>query len=140
MSGSRVLLSGNSSTTTPGVWCVDLDSGETVAVTGGEPVDTAWMPPAAPILVEGAHGPVHAFAYAPANPEAAAPAGELPPYVVFVHGGPTAHVTGAASAAIAFYTSRGIGVLDVNYGGSTGYGRAYRDRLHGSGASSTSTT
>ncbi|GAA2949977.1 prolyl oligopeptidase family serine peptidase [Microbacterium luteolum] len=131
VSGSRVLLSGNSSTTTPGVWCVDLDSGETVAVTGGEPVDTAWMPPAAPILVEGAHGPVHAFAYAPANPEAAAPAGELPPYVVFVHGGPTAHVTGAASAAIAFYTSRGIGVLDVNYGGSTGYGRAYRDRLHG---------
>lgn len=131
VSGSRVLLSGNSSTTTPGVWCVDLDSGETVAVTGGEPVDTAWMPPAAPILVEGAHGPVHAFAYAPATPEAAAPAGELPPYVVFVHGGPTAHVTGAASAAIAFYTSRGIGVLDVNYGGSTGYGRAYRDRLHG---------
>ncbi|WP_350351947.1 prolyl oligopeptidase family serine peptidase [Microbacterium sp. A8/3-1] len=131
VSGSRVLLSGNSSTTTPGVWCVDLDSGETVAVTGGEPVDTAWMPPAAPILVAGSHGPVHAFAYAPANPEAAAPAGELPPYVVFVHGGPTAHVTGAASAAIAFYTSRGIGVLDVNYGGSTGYGRAYRDRLHG---------
>ena len=131
VSGSRVLLSGNSSTTTPGVWCVDLDSGETVTVSGGEPVDTAWMPPAAPILVEGSHGAVHAFAYAPANPEASAPAGELPPYVVFVHGGPTAHVTGAASAAIAFYTSRGIGVLDVNYGGSTGYGRAYRDRLHG---------
>ena len=131
VSGARVLLSGNSSTTTPGVWCVDLDTGDVVTVTGGEPVDTDWMPPAAPILVEGAHGAVHAFAYAPANPEVTAPAGELPPYVVFVHGGPTAHVTGAASAAIAFYTSRGIGVLDVNYGGSTGYGRAYRDRLHG---------
>jgi dipeptidyl aminopeptidase/acylaminoacyl peptidase len=51
--------------------------------------------------------------------------------VVLVHGGPTAHVTGAASAANAFYTSRGIGVLDVNYGGSTGYGRAYRERLDG---------
>ncbi|WP_223628515.1 prolyl oligopeptidase family serine peptidase [Microbacterium sp. EST19A] len=131
VAGSRVLLSGNSSTTTPGVWSVDLDSGEVVTVTGGEPVDTDWMPPAAPILVDGAHGSVHAFAYAPANPEVEAPHGELPPYVVFVHGGPTAHVTGASSAAIAFYTSRGIGVLDVNYGGSTGYGRAYRGRLHG---------
>ena len=131
VSGSRVLLSGGSSTSAPGVWCVDLDSGETITVAGGEPVDTAWMPPATAILVDGGQGSVHAFAYAPANPEAAAPEGELPPYVVFVHGGPTAHVTGAASAAIAFYTSRGIGVLDVNYGGSTGYGRAYRDRLHG---------
>jgi dipeptidyl aminopeptidase/acylaminoacyl peptidase len=74
---------------------------------------------------------VHAFAYAPANPHVAAPRDERPPYVVFVHGGPTAHVTGAASAAIAYYTSRGVGVLDVNYGGSTGYGRAYRERLRG---------
>lgn len=131
VSGSRVLLSGNGSTVTPGVWCVDLDTGDVATITGGDPVDAGWMPPAAPIVVQGAHGPVHAFAYAPANPETTAPAGELPPYVVFVHGGPTAHVTGAASAAIAFYTSRGIGVLDVNYGGSTGYGRAYRDRLHG---------
>ncbi|MDQ0729023.1 prolyl oligopeptidase family serine peptidase [Microbacterium sp. W4I20] len=131
VSGSRVLLSGNSATTTPGVWCVDLDSGEVVTVTGGTPTDADWMPPAAPIVVDGTHGAVHAFAYAPAHPEATAPAGELPPYVVFVHGGPTAHVTGAASSAIAFYTSRGIGVLDVNYGGSTGYGRDYRQRLHG---------
>ncbi|MGJ0388747.1 S9 family peptidase [Microbacterium sp. CGR1] len=131
VSGSRVLLSGNSSTTTPGVWCVDLDSDEVIAVTGAKPTDPAWMPPASAILVDGAHGPVHAFAYPPAHPTISAPAGELPPYVVLVHGGPTAHVTGAASAAISFYTSRGIGVLDVNYGGSTGYGRAYRERLDG---------
>src|SRR5690606_35566194 len=69
-------------------------------------------------------------AYRPANPHVASPDGPAP-YVVFVHGGPSAHVTGASSAAIAFYTSRGIGVLDVNYGGSTGYGRAYRERLLG---------
>ncbi|WP_341954511.1 prolyl oligopeptidase family serine peptidase [Microbacterium sp. LWH13-1.2] len=131
VSGSRVLLSGNSSTTTPGVWCVDVDSDEVTAVTGAEPSDAAWMPPAAPMLIDGAHGPVHAFAYPPAHPTASAPAGELPPYVVLVHGGPTAHVTGAVSAVIPFYTSRGIGVLDVNYGGSTGYGRAYRERLDG---------
>ncbi|MFS0895571.1 S9 family peptidase [Microbacterium sp. 179-I 3D3 NHS] len=131
VSGPRVLLSGNGSSTAPGVWCVDLDSGDISVVTGGAPVDTGWMPPAQPIEIDGGRGAVHAFAYAPAHPTASAPTGELPPYVVFVHGGPTAHVTGAASTAIAFYTSRGIGVLDVNYGGSTGYGRAYRERLDG---------
>lgn len=129
--GSRVLLSGNGSRVTPGVWCVDLDSGEVTAVRGGEQVDPGLMPAARQIEIEGAQGAVHAFAYAPSNPEVSAPDDELPPYVVLVHGGPTAHVTGATSAAIAFYTSRGIGVLDVNYGGSTGYGRAYRERLHG---------
>jgi dipeptidyl aminopeptidase/acylaminoacyl peptidase len=129
--GSRILLTGNSSLTTPGVWSVDVDSGEISAITGGASVDPAWMPPASPLLIEGAHGPVHAYAYAPANPHVGAPASERAPYVVFVHGGPTAHVTGAASAAITYYTSRGIGVLDVNYGGSTGYGRDYRERLHG---------
>lgn len=130
-SGSRVLLSGNGSRVAPGVWCVDVDSGEVTTVTGGTPVDPRWMPSAQPFTVDGAHGPVQAFVYPPANPAAAAPDDALPPYLVFVHGGPTAHVTGAASTAIAFYTSRGIGVLDVNYGGSTGYGRAYRERLDG---------
>ena len=131
VAGSRVLLSGNSSSTAPGVWCVDVDSGEIEVVAGATPSDPSWMPPASEILVDGAHGPVHAFAYEPVNPSTAAADDELPPYIVLVHGGPTAHVTGAASAAIAFWTSRGIGVLDVNYGGSTGYGRAYRERLDG---------
>ena len=129
--GNRVLLSGNGSGAAPGVWCVDVDSGDVATVAGGTPVDPAWMPPAEPFVVNGAHGPVHAFSYPPTNPTSAADADELPPYIVFVHGGPTAHVTGAASSAIAFFTSRGIGVLDVNYAGSTGYGRAYRERLDG---------
>ncbi|WP_258566840.1 prolyl oligopeptidase family serine peptidase [Microbacterium sp. Se5.02b] len=129
--GTRVLLSGNGSVVAPGLWCVDVDSGEVVAVRGGEPVEPEWMPRALPIEVEGPHGTVHAFAYPPANPGAQAPDDELPPYVVLVHGGPTAHVTGASSTTIAFYTSRGVGVLDVNYGGSTGYGRDYRERLDG---------
>jgi dipeptidyl aminopeptidase/acylaminoacyl peptidase len=128
--GSLVLLSGNGSGVAPGVWCVDVDSSEVVAVRGGEPVDTDWMPPASAFTVDGPHGPVHAFVYAPAHPAHSDEMGPAP-YVVLVHGGPTAHVTGAASAAVAFYTSRGIGVLDVNYGGSTGYGRAYRERLLG---------
>lgn len=131
VSGSRVLLSGGGASVSAGLWCVDIDSGEFERVRGGQPADEAWMPPAGRLTFDGANGPVHAFDYAPANPGAAAPDGELPPYIVFVHGGPTAHVAGAASAAIAFYTSRGIGVLDVNYGGSTGYGRDYRERLDG---------
>jgi dipeptidyl aminopeptidase/acylaminoacyl peptidase len=74
---------------------------------------------------------VHDFDYPPTNPRVVGPDDEKPPYVVFVHGGPTDHVGGAASGKIAYLTSRGIGVLDVNYGGSSGYGRAYRERLLG---------
>ena len=62
-------------------------------------------------------------------PTHVAPAGELPPYVVFVHGGPTSQVMAARDVEKAFFTSRGLGVIDVNYGGSTGYGRAYRELL-----------
>jgi len=89
------------------------------------------MPTGRAVTFAGPHGDVHAFDYPPTNPDVTGPDGELPPYVVFVHGGPTAHVAGVADARTAFLTSRGIGVLDVNYGGSTGYGRAYRERLRG---------
>ncbi|MEV7621371.1 prolyl oligopeptidase family serine peptidase [Microbacterium sp. NPDC089321] len=129
--GSRVLISGAGRTVGAGLWCVDLDDGTITTVTGGAEADARWVPRARPVTFDGPHGPVHAFDYPPTNPDASAPAGDLPPYVVMVHGGPTSHVAGAASTAYAYWTSRGIGVLDVNYGGSTGYGRAYRERLDG---------
>jgi dipeptidyl aminopeptidase/acylaminoacyl peptidase len=69
--------------------------------------------------------------YAPTNPDHAAPPGEQPPLVVKCHGGPTSSASSGLSLGIQFWTSRGIAVLDVDYGGSTGYGRAYRDRLQG---------
>ncbi|WP_406216153.1 prolyl oligopeptidase family serine peptidase [Streptomyces canus] len=72
---------------------------------------------------------VHAYVYPPRNPDFTAPADELPPYLVQVHGGPTTRSQLIANQEIAFFTSRGIGVVDVQYGGSTGFGRRYRERL-----------
>lgn len=72
----------------------------------------------------------HAFYYAPKNPEKKNIKG-LPPLIVFCHGGPVAFTSTALNLKIQYWTSRGFAVVDVNYGGSGGYGRAYRERLKG---------
>ncbi len=73
----------------------------------------------------------HAFFYPPQNHDYTAPADDLPPLLVISHGGPTSATSTAIDLEIQYWTSRGIAVLDVNYGGSSGYGRAYRQRLNG---------
>jgi dipeptidyl aminopeptidase/acylaminoacyl peptidase len=73
----------------------------------------------------------HAFFYPPRNPDYQAPSDEKPPLIVISHGGPTSASSTTLKLNIQFWTSRGLGVLDVNYGGSTGYGRSYRERLNG---------
>ena len=95
------------------------------ATDGDEVVDAAY------VSVPRALQNPHALFYPPHNPDYTAPPGERPPLIVRVHGGPTAHVTRTLSPEIQFFTSRGFAVVDVNYGGSTGYGREYRDRLRG---------
>ncbi|WP_258572893.1 prolyl oligopeptidase family serine peptidase [Streptomyces sp. KM273126] len=95
-----------------------------------DPVDPAYYPEP---QIRTFHGPagreIHAHVYPPHHPDHVAPGDELPPYVVWAHGGPTSRAPLVLDLAIAYFTSRGIGVAEVNYGGSTGYGRAYRDRL-----------
>ncbi len=73
----------------------------------------------------------NAFFYRPVNPQYTAPAGELPPLIVYVHGGPTSAVSNALDISDQFWTTRGFAYLVVNYGGSTGFGREYRQRLNG---------
>jgi dipeptidyl aminopeptidase/acylaminoacyl peptidase len=80
---------------------------------------------------EGPEGLVYAWWYAPTNADAVAPDGALPPVIVKSHGGPTAFAYADFNLTSQFWTSRGVGVLDVNYGGSSHYGRAYRNRLWG---------
>ncbi|MBP2436139.1 alpha/beta hydrolase family protein [Microbacterium amylolyticum] len=127
--GARVLLTGGGSSVTGGLWELDLDGHSLEALRGGTPATGELWSIATPLTFPGPRGDVHAFFYPPHNPDFTAPEGELPPVIVLVHGGPTGHVTGDLSQSTAFWTSRGIGVLDVNYGGSSGYGRAYRERL-----------
>jgi dipeptidyl aminopeptidase/acylaminoacyl peptidase len=74
---------------------------------------------------------IHAVVHLPRNPGAAAPAGALPPLLVTVHGGPTGRSVDALDPEITFFTTRGIAVVAVNHGGSTGFGRVYRERLRG---------
>ena len=95
--------------------------------------DPAYLPDARPVQLSGRENGrvIHALVYPPANPEATGPAGELPPFIVHIHGGPTSNSLPVLSLEKAFFTSRGIGVIDVNYGGSAGYGRAYRELLQG---------
>jgi dipeptidyl aminopeptidase/acylaminoacyl peptidase len=73
----------------------------------------------------------HALFYPPHNADHEAPPGEKPPLVVMSHGGPTSATSPILNYGIQFWTSRGLAVVDVNYGGSTGYGRPYRERLRG---------
>ncbi len=95
-------------------------------------VDPAYISDAKSIEFPTEHGlTAYAYYYAPKNADFKAPDGELPPLLVSSHGGPTSAASSALKLGIQFWTSRGFAVLDVNYGGSSGYGREYRERLKG---------
>ncbi|MGH9210879.1 MAG: prolyl oligopeptidase family serine peptidase [Acidimicrobiales bacterium] len=102
-------------------------------------IDPAWFSVPESIsfpttaLVDGQQRTAHALFYPPTNPDVPGPAGpgEKPPLLVMIHGGPTSAARPMLQMSIQYWTSRGFAVVDVNYGGSTGYGRAYRDQLQG---------
>ena len=113
---------------------IDLENGgyEILRVPGSLKLEAPFISVAESIEFPTAGGlTAHAFYYPPTNPNFAAPAGEKPPLVVKVHGGPTSHSKAELAMAIQYWTSRGFALLDVNHGGSSGFGRAYRERLKG---------
>ncbi|MDX6400915.1 MAG: hypothetical protein QOF27_1521 [Gaiellaceae bacterium] len=132
--GTRLVFPAASPTQPSAVIELDTESGQSRVLRRSTEMelDERYIAVAQAVEFPGTGGEIsHGFYYAPTNPDYAAPEGELPPLVVSVHGGPTAHVTTALDLQIQLITSRGIAVIDLNYGGSTGYGREYRDRLRG---------
>lgn len=132
--GSRVAFAAASPERETVIAIHDPRSGETEVVREASEtaVDPAYV--SAPRAIEfpsSGGATAHAFFYPPANAGFEAPAGELPPLIVQSHGGPTSHATPALDREILFWTSRGIGVVDVNYRGSSGFGRPYREALNG---------
>ncbi|MGC2975945.1 S9 family peptidase [Brevibacterium sp. FAM 25378] len=127
--GRTHLLLTAKSTRRPGVLCaVDRRTGLFTEI-ASERLDTHQSYYSRPRV--GELGGVPVVIHPPHNPRFAAPEDELPPFVVSIHGGPTGQATPEMTARTSFFTSQGIGVLEVNYGGSTGFGRAWRDRLRG---------
>jgi dipeptidyl aminopeptidase/acylaminoacyl peptidase len=112
---------------------LDLDQDSWTAVRSSAPmiIDAASVSRARPISWIGEQGAVYGYFYPPMNAGCTAPEGSLPPLITLSHGGPTAFAAPDFKIAYQFWTSRGFAILDVNYSGSTGFGRAYRDRLKG---------
>ncbi len=105
---------------------------ETLARAAPEDPDPAFVSRAEPVsFPTGGGRTAHAWFYAPKNPGFIAPEGERPPLIVRSHGGPTGASDNGYSPAIQYWTTRGFAVADVNYGGSSGYGRAFRQQLNG---------
>ncbi len=113
---------------------LDLTTGntETLRRASSIEVDPGYLSTPRPITFPTENGLIaHGIFYPPRNGDFAAPEGERPPLIVKSHGGPTSATSSGFRLGVQFWTSRGFAVLDVNYGGSTGYGRAYRQRLNG---------
>jgi dipeptidyl aminopeptidase/acylaminoacyl peptidase len=131
-SGGRAIFRGGSPTSPASIVQLDLNTrqAEVLRRSNELQIDSGYFSIAQPVEFPTENGQTaHAFFYPPRNRDYVAPEGELPPLLVKSHGGPTSAATTTLALGIQYWTSRGIAVLDVNYGGSTGYGREYRERL-----------
>ena len=132
--GDRLGLIAGTHTEGLQVAVIDPRTGDCEVIRRGRPIviDPAYISRPEPIVFPTGDGlTAHANYYPPANPDFIAPSGDLPPLLVTVHGGPTSAHEAMLDLDVQYWTSRGIAVVDVNYGGSTGYGREYRERLRG---------
>ena len=132
--GRQLVFLGGSPTELFSVVRFELDTGkrQVLARSSAAAIDPGYLSIPEPIEFPTAGGrTAHGLFYSPRNRDFRAPAGERPPLLVVSHGGPTGAAESVLDLQIQFWTSRGIAVLDVNYGGSSGYGRAYRERLKG---------
>lgn len=124
----RAAVLGGGTEFTQGLWLGDAQQLELLA--SQAPLAKAEIAPARPVSFPTANGQyAHGFFYPPHNASFAAPTGDLPPLIVIGHGGPTAASDAALNLKIQFWTQRGFVVFDVNYRGSTGFGRSYREAL-----------
>ena len=129
-----VVLQAASATLAEQIIRIDLATGnhQVLASSLADPPPPAWVSAPQPLTYVSAGGrTAHAFFHPPCNPGFRAAAGERPPLIVTSHGGPTAMSSGSLRLALQFWTGRGFAVLDVNYGGSSGFGRPYRQLLDG---------
>jgi dipeptidyl aminopeptidase/acylaminoacyl peptidase len=132
--GERLWLIGGSPTSGSTVFSLDPSTGAVNIVKRGlaTQIDPAFFSAPQPVEFPTEEGKTsHAIYYRPTNPLFVGPAGEQPPLLVICHGGPTGATQAQLSLGVQYWTSRGFGVVDVNYGGSSGYGREYRQRLNG---------
>jgi dipeptidyl aminopeptidase/acylaminoacyl peptidase len=133
VAADRVVFIGASATETSAVVALDLSTKkfEVLRRSRETTVDAGYLSEARAIEFQTEHGlTAHGYFYPPRNCDFAPPPNEKPPLLVMSHGGPTSSSSGSLKYSIQYWTSRGIAVLDVNYGGSSGYGRAYRERLN----------
>jgi dipeptidyl aminopeptidase/acylaminoacyl peptidase len=131
---TRVVFVAATATRPPLVARLDPQSGliEHLRAAAEAPLDASYVSsPEAFEFPTGQRRTAHGFYYPPRNRDFLAPAGERPPLIVISHGGPTAATSATFDLQVQFWTTHGFAVADVNYGGSSGYGRAYRERLNG---------
>jgi dipeptidyl aminopeptidase/acylaminoacyl peptidase len=135
VAGNRVFATAGGPTQAEALVEIDLRDGRPKVIREGSPLelDAGYLsvPEAIEFATDGGK-PAYAFYYPPANVEFRGPAGQAPPLLVMVHGGPTSATPALLRLTTQYWTSRGIAVCDVNYGGSTGHGREYRNRLRNS--------
>lgn len=129
----KAIFRGGSPINVVSITQLDLETGtfETLRRSNDLEIDAKYFSVPRPIEFPTEAGlTAHGFFYPPQNPDFRAPENERPPLIVKSHGGPTSAASTALSLSIQYWTSRGFAVLDVNYGGSSGYGRQYRERLN----------